>query len=235
MKITAVLVGGGRPGPDVLEPLCGVPMIARSVLALLGSGLVERVQILGMAQRRGAVLEACRGLPVDVPDGWLGLAPVGQHAVQRHEHQSGDGAATWHAAEVVVAHDARRPLAPAGLAEAVIDAVRSGHDVAVPVLPLSDTVKLVNVDGLLSSAADRSGLRVVQTPQAFRVHPPPSGPGLCCLDLPDVDLPSLDLPRAAAALAASGVIVHTIVGDPLAFPVLSEWDLQMARLLAARP
>lgn len=117
-------------------------------------------------------------------------------------------------------HDARRPLAPSELVKAVLHAVRSGHDVAVPVVPLADTVKLVDGGGLLRSAADRSELRVVQTPQAFRAGLLPAG---------------LDPLDAAAALAASGVVVHTVVGDPLAFPVRNGWDLELARLLAARP
>ena len=48
------------------------------------------------------------------------------------------------------------------------EAVAAGHAVAVPVLPLSDTVKRVDVAGVVVGTPDRGGLRVLQTPQAFR-------------------------------------------------------------------
>lgn len=208
-----MVVVGGRCGPDVLEPVSGIPMLVRSVQVLLASGLVQRVQVLGTGERRDAVVEVCRGLPVDVRDS--ASVPVRAHAAQRADHPAGDGPGT----RMVVVHDARRPLAPPALAEAVLEAVRGGHPAAVPVIPLADTVKLVDGDGLLRGAADRSGLRVVQTPQAFRA-------GLLPVDLDPLD--------AATVLAASGVAVHTVAGDPLAFPVRTAWDLQLARLLAAR-
>ena len=67
-----------------------------------------------------------------------------------------------------VLHDAARPLASPALAEAVTEAVAAGHAVAVPVLPLSDTVKHVDSADVVAGSPDRTGLRVLQTPQAFR-------------------------------------------------------------------
>jgi 2-C-methyl-D-erythritol 4-phosphate cytidylyltransferase len=70
-------------------------------------------------------------------------------------------------AEIVVIHDAARPLAPADLFERVIEAVRSGADGAVPALPVVDTVKRVDGDVVVETL-DRDELVAVQTPQAFR-------------------------------------------------------------------
>lgn len=70
-------------------------------------------------------------------------------------------------AEIVVVHDAARPLASLLVWEAVIDAVAAGADGAVPAVALSDTVTQVGPGGELRSL-DRSTLRAVQTPQAFR-------------------------------------------------------------------
>ncbi|WP_419863075.1 IspD/TarI family cytidylyltransferase [Candidatus Poriferisodalis sp.] len=74
--------------------------------------------------------------------------------------------------DVVVCHDAARPGASAGLFAGVIAAVRGGADAAVPVLPVSDTLKRVpewgNSGGVVAGTVDRSGLFAVQTPQAFR-------------------------------------------------------------------
>jgi 2-C-methyl-D-erythritol 4-phosphate cytidylyltransferase len=122
---------------------------------------------------------------------------------------------------VVLVHDGTRPLTPPALAEAVTRAVDGVHGVAVPVLPLADTVKHVRTDGSVRSGPDRAGLRVVQTPQAF-------GPGL------------LDESALARLLAADRVEraftivdapVVTVAGHPHAFPVRSAWDRELAEAL----
>jgi 2-C-methyl-D-erythritol 4-phosphate cytidylyltransferase len=71
-------------------------------------------------------------------------------------------------AEVVVVHDAARPMASPALVRAVVDALADGVDGAIPVLPVSDTVKQVDADGTVVATLDRSALVSVQTPQAFR-------------------------------------------------------------------
>jgi 2-C-methyl-D-erythritol 4-phosphate cytidylyltransferase len=65
-------------------------------------------------------------------------------------------------AEVILVHDAARPLADGALFAAVLEAVRSGADAAVPGAPVTDTLRAH--DG---TAVDRDGLVAVQTPQAF--------------------------------------------------------------------
>lgn len=69
-------------------------------------------------------------------------------------------------AEVIVVHDAARPLASVALFQGVVRAVRAGADGAVPGVSLSDTVKLVE-DGAVTETLDRARLVAVQTPQAF--------------------------------------------------------------------
>jgi 2-C-methyl-D-erythritol 4-phosphate cytidylyltransferase len=68
--------------------------------------------------------------------------------------------------EVVVVHDAARPLASPQLCEAVVKAVRAGADGAIPGVPIHDTVKRVAEDVVVETL-DRSDLVRVQTPQAF--------------------------------------------------------------------
>jgi len=66
----------------------------------------------------------------------------------------------------IVVHDAARPLVDDAVIGRVLDALNEGWDGAVPVLPIADTVKRVDGDGVVETL-DRSALRVVQTPQAF--------------------------------------------------------------------
>jgi 2-C-methyl-D-erythritol 4-phosphate cytidylyltransferase len=70
-------------------------------------------------------------------------------------------------AEVVIVHDAARPLAGANLFHAVVAALVPGVDAAVPGVPVAETVKQVAGDRVVSTL-DRSRLVAVQTPQAFR-------------------------------------------------------------------
>ena len=70
-------------------------------------------------------------------------------------------------AEIVVVHDAARPLASTHLFDAVIAAVRAGADGAVPGVPLRDTIKRVERERVVETV-DRASLVAVQTPQAFR-------------------------------------------------------------------
>lgn len=66
-------------------------------------------------------------------------------------------------ARVVLVHDAARPLATRDLYDRVVTAVDEGAVAAVPVVPVVDTMRLV--DG---GTVDRDRLRIVQTPQGFR-------------------------------------------------------------------
>lgn len=68
--------------------------------------------------------------------------------------------------DIVVIHDAARPLATPALFAAVVAAVRQGADAAIPGIAVVDTVKRV-VDGRVVETLDRDEVMVVQTPQAF--------------------------------------------------------------------
>ena len=70
-------------------------------------------------------------------------------------------------ADVVVIHDAARPLASAELFLRVVNAVHAGADAAIPALAVTDTVKRVEGNRVLETVP-REDLVTVQTPQAFR-------------------------------------------------------------------
>ena len=70
--------------------------------------------------------------------------------------------------DVICIHDAARPLASVDLFRAVIAAVDTGADGAVPGVPVYDTIKIVDESGTVVDTPERSRLVAVQTPQAFR-------------------------------------------------------------------
>ena len=68
--------------------------------------------------------------------------------------------------EIVVIHDAARPLVSQETIGRVIDEARKGNG-AVAALPVSDTLKRVDSSGKVVVTVDRLGLWRAQTPQAF--------------------------------------------------------------------
>lgn len=123
-----------------------------------------------------AAQRACEGVVVVVPAADVGRRPLpvsrppdavvggGETRSQSVRHGL---AAVPDSAEIIVVHDAARPLAGPELWEAAIEAVRRGADAALCAVPVSDTVKRV-AGGHVLETVDRTDLVAVQTPQAFR-------------------------------------------------------------------
>jgi 2-C-methyl-D-erythritol 4-phosphate cytidylyltransferase len=68
--------------------------------------------------------------------------------------------------EIVVVHDAARPLVTDAVIDRVIAEARAGHG-AIAALPVVDTLKEVDADGRIIRTVDRAHLWRAQTPQAF--------------------------------------------------------------------
>jgi 2-C-methyl-D-erythritol 4-phosphate cytidylyltransferase len=69
-------------------------------------------------------------------------------------------------AEIVLVHDAARPLVGTATIDRVIEAVRGGTS-AIAALPVVDTLKEVGEDGAIRRTIDRAQLWRAQTPQGF--------------------------------------------------------------------
>ncbi len=125
-------------------------------------------------------------------------------------------------AEVVVVHDAARPLAPAALFDAVVAAVRAGAAGAVPGLAVSDTLKRVEGDRVVATL-DRSGVVAVQTPQAFDAG-----------ELRRAHEAAADATDDAALVEAAGGRVVVVPGDPFNVKVTTPADLEIAEAILSR-
>jgi 2-C-methyl-D-erythritol 4-phosphate cytidylyltransferase len=127
--------------------------------------------------------------------------------------------------EFVLVHDAARALTPPGLIVRVVDALRSGHGAVVPALPLSDTIKAVDANGVVLGTPERAGLRAVQTPQGFAI---------------DVLLRAYeragtaDFTDDASLVEHLGGQVQVVDGDPLAFKITTQLDLLLAQTVVRR-
>jgi 2-C-methyl-D-erythritol 4-phosphate cytidylyltransferase len=217
----------GAGAPKAFVPLAGVPIVVRAVDGLLASGVVDEV----LVAVPGTLVDHAEGLLVGRPVRVL-VGGAERTATVRLALDSLTGKDTAHGgersaspeghADVVLVHDAARPLTPPGLIASVVEAVRAGHPAVVPVLPLADTVKQVS-GGHVESTVDRSVLRAVQTPQGFTLDALRAAYAQSGVDAVATD--------DAGLVERIGGTVHTIPGDPAAFKVTTPWDLRIAELL----
>jgi 2-C-methyl-D-erythritol 4-phosphate cytidylyltransferase len=136
-------------------------------------------------------------------------------------------------ADVIVVHDAARPLAEPALFRQIVEALReTGAMGIVPVVPSPDTLKRV-VGGWVQETVDRREIGLAQTPQAFvasallEAHARARAAGMAGTD-------------DAMLLEAFGFRVAAVEGDPENFKITTPRDLEraqdiMVRRLGARP
>ncbi|MER5222363.1 2-C-methyl-D-erythritol 4-phosphate cytidylyltransferase [Streptomyces flaveus] len=170
----AVIPAAGRgvrlgPGaPKALRALNGTPMLIHAVRAMAASRAVSLVVVVAPPDGAAEVksLLDTHSLPertdfLVVPGG-----DTRQESVKLGLDVLPPGI------DIVLVHDAARPLVPVDTVDAVIEAVRDGAPAVVPALPLTDTVKEVEprTDGSpepVVATPERGRLRAVQTPQGF--------------------------------------------------------------------
>lgn len=168
-----------------------------------------------------ALTPVCRGVVVVVPASLLGDLdlPPGVTAVAGGLTRSdsvragleGLGAGATH----VLVHDAARPLVTAEVVARVRDALAAGAVAAVPVVPVTDSLRTVE-----GRPVDRSGLVAVQTPQGFRVDVLRSAHG-------EGDTATDD----ASLVDRLGLTVVHVEGDPTNMKITAPHDLRIAEVL----
>ena len=122
---------------------------------------------------------------------------------------------------IVLIHDAARPfVSEAVLLRAIIAAAR--HGAAIPVLTIPDTLAVIDDAGRLAGNHDRSTVRLVQTPQAFRFETILDAHRRALVDARP------EFTDDASLAAAYGGAVHSFAGDPDLFKITQESDFARA-------
>ncbi len=146
------------------EHLAGQSVLARSVGLMVRHDRVDQCLLVVRSKHDPAVRSLLRDAPQ--PACITGGESRAHSCLAALEHLQNSGAA---AEDIVLIHDAARALASPELVSACIDALREAR-AAVPVLPLADTVVMLDApDGRLAPGPSRSLLHTSQTPQAFRL------------------------------------------------------------------
>ena len=215
-------------------PVVGIVVVAAGMGTRLGAGLPKALVPVGGRTLVEHAVRAARGtrglgdLVVVVPPGHrAGFAALDLSARlvdggrERTDSVAAGLAALDAAVDIVLVHDAARAFAPTALFDQVVDAVAGGADAAVPGLPVVDTIKRVDADGVVRATPPRGELRAVQTPQGFtrdalaRAH----GRGAQATD-------------DAALVEAAGGRVRVVPGHPDAYKVTTPQDLARAHAAA---
>lgn len=158
MKIAAILVAAGAGSrfggeiPKQLVTLHGKPVLRHAAEALLPH--VGLLQPVGDAGRIGPALAGLPHLPI-VPGG----------AERQDSVRAGLLALAPHEPDIVLVHDAARPIIPAGTVESLLEAL-TRHPGAIPALAVSDTLKRA-ANGVVQETVPRADLYRAQTPQGF--------------------------------------------------------------------
>lgn len=162
--LIAAAGSGRRMGADrnkLLLPLRGRPVIAWTLEAALSAPAIRWIGIVGQEIDREVIMAVAPGAAK--PLCWIQGGATRQESVQRGLAGLPDGA------EHVLIHDGARCLAEPDLFDRCAQAVREGQAV-IAATPVTDTIKRVNGDGVITATPDRAELWAAQTPQAFRVE-----------------------------------------------------------------
>jgi 2-C-methyl-D-erythritol 4-phosphate cytidylyltransferase len=128
--------------------------------------------------------------------------------------------------DVVVVHDAARPLVTVELVEACITGLEDGFDGAIAAVRMTDTVKEADADGRVARTLDRSGLWSIQTPQVFRA---PSLRRALDVSPPELAAATDD----ASLVAAAGGSVRLVEAPRENLKVTAALDLRIAEAILA--
>jgi 2-C-methyl-D-erythritol 4-phosphate cytidylyltransferase/2-C-methyl-D-erythritol 2,4-cyclodiphosphate synthase len=217
--IAAVVVAAGRGEragdgiPKQYRPLLGEPLLRRTLRAFVEHPAIGMVQPVIHPRDAALYQDAIKGLEL--------LQPVSGGITRQISVRAGLEALERHKPKFVLIHDAARPFASATL---ISRAIASGEKAgaAIPATAIADTVKTVDATGRVTATIERSPLRKVQTPQAFRfdlildAHRRAQSAG------------KEDFTDDAALAEWAGVQVTTFPGDPANVKLTSSEDFQRA-------
>lgn len=165
MHTAAILVAAGRGlragagGPKQYRMIGGQTVIFRAMEAFCHHPDIAAVQPVLNPDDAAMFNAACSGLRHQLP--------VAGGATRQASVHAGLEALASVKPDIVLIHDAARPfVSQAVISRAIATAELTGA--AIPTIPVTDTVKLVDDGGHVEATPERARLRIAQTPQAFK-------------------------------------------------------------------
>ncbi|MGJ0202719.1 2-C-methyl-D-erythritol 4-phosphate cytidylyltransferase [Leucobacter sp. gxy201] len=159
---------------------------------------------------------------------WEATVAVGGR--ERHESVRFGLDALPDSVETVLVHDAARPFASAELFERVLAEVLRTGDAVIPAIPVVDTLKRIDGDGVVHETVDRAPLAAVQTPQGFVREQLAAAHATAQLQGGAGLLPTDD----ADLVQRAGGTVRTVAGEQRAHKLTTRADLAVLEALYAQ-
>jgi 2-C-methyl-D-erythritol 4-phosphate cytidylyltransferase/2-C-methyl-D-erythritol 2,4-cyclodiphosphate synthase len=225
-RTAAILVAAGRGlragsgGPKQYRVIGGQTVIFRAMEPFSNHPDVFAVQPVLNPDDAAIFKDAVAGLRHQPPANGGATRQASVHA--------GLEALASHRPDVVLIHDAARPFVTPALISRATDAA-SLTGAAVPAIPVTDTVKLIDENGNVEATPDRARLRIAQTPQAFRFDVILDAHRRAARD------GRSDFTDDAALAEWAGLTVATFEGDPANMKLTTTEDFvrEEARLCSA--
>ncbi len=162
-RIAALIVAAGqgvRAGggiPKQYLPLGGVPMLRRTVHAIMSCPDIAETRVVIGSEQDKLFADAMTGVAI--------APPVLGGDTRQESVRLGLEALRESRPDFVLIHDAARPLVSPKVVADVCKALRAGARAAIPLLPVADTLKKNGGDAW--TTVSRDGLYRAQTPQGF--------------------------------------------------------------------
>ncbi len=161
---TVVVVAAGnstRMGQDkILLPLCGVPILARTLKTLNNCRAVDEIIVVTRREKLQEV--GC----IRETNALEKLKKIVIGGATRTESALAGVSEADRRAKIICIHDAVRPFVTDEIIEDVVHYAVL-YQAAAPALPVKDTIKRARA-GVVQETPDRNELFAVQTPQAFQ-------------------------------------------------------------------
>lgn len=221
--IAAIIVAAGKgvrmgsATPKQYIPLNGCPILVHTLKAFDAFPKVERIVLVADPGQ----IDQCRRFVVrdNAFRADLTLVPGGP----RRQDSVRLGLDSLDDEGIVLIHDGVRPLVRADLIKACIDGAEM-WGACIPALPVTDTLKQVDAQGVVERTVSRKALYMVQTPQAFRLplikaaHKMAMQQGWQATD-------------DASLVEQMGAAVHIVPGAPANIKITTPEDLHRAEML----
>jgi 2-C-methyl-D-erythritol 4-phosphate cytidylyltransferase len=220
-------LGSGSPTPKQFLSIAGVPVLVHCLRAFLA---VKRVEAIYVAVRKteiervqAQIADAGLGTKIHVVEGGDQRQQSVSNALAQLVSEMACGED-----DVILVHDAARPLIDPATIDRTIDAVAE-HGAAIVGLPAVDTIKQVERTAhgaIVTATIPRERIVQAQTPQGALC-------GLLQRAFADAAADEFAGTDEASLLERSGVVVAVVAGSPKNFKITQPGDLQLAEFYLA--
>lgn len=154
---------GTRMGSEIPKPyllLADIPILSRTLRCFDIHDLVEKIIIAVSPEYRNLAENAVEVASISIPVVFVNGGSERMFSIANALSVVDDNT------ELVAVHDAVRPFVSKELILRLVSECRKSG-ASIPGLPVTDTIKVVDEFGKVTSTPDRNTLRSIQTPQVF--------------------------------------------------------------------